>query len=100
MNLKNLLCKIQTDNANLSHGYLLSSDVTQHHLGTLRCRWQGVSTPSLLSGNQQGAARNKPLNALQSNSKRRASAVEGFAEMASLPFAGCGILGSTSHLLS
>ena len=48
-----LLCKIQTDNANLSHGYLLSSDVTQDNLGTLKCRWQGVSTLSLLRGNQQ-----------------------------------------------
>jgi len=53
---ENLLCKIQTDNANLSHGYLLSSDVTQHHLGTLRCRWQVVSTPSLLSDNQHPGA--------------------------------------------
>jgi len=30
-----------------------SCDVTQHHLGTSRCRREGVSTPSVLAENQQ-----------------------------------------------
>ena len=47
MRLKNPLCEIDADDANLFHGCsLLLWRLINHHLGTLRCRREGASTPS------------------------------------------------------
>jgi hypothetical protein len=46
--LKGPLCQIDPDDANLFHGCLFVRGMRKHrHFGTLRCRQEGASTPSL-----------------------------------------------------
>src|SRR3984957_2619606 len=48
MHLRAPLCKVETDDANFSMDALFIRGMRKHrHLGTLRCRQEGASTPSI-----------------------------------------------------